>query len=130
LKSKLNGIAMRKGIDNLKQNIVQIMLFCKQLKKVTINDHGKKLIFESKYSHKIEKDISLIIISCKQGKNQLLSNRRFLSISTNNFNQILTEKFEKERELRLTIGIGLEIDENNNIIEQGKETPSHFCVFL
>jgi hypothetical protein len=127
LKSELNQIAMRKGIDNLKQNIVPTMVFCKELNKVIINDHGEELIFSRDPIHEIENNIFLITISCEQGINHLKVDRKFLSMSSEKFNHQLTHRFGTERKLRLSIGI--EVDENNNIVEQGKETPSHFCVF-
>jgi hypothetical protein len=128
LNSDSNRDAMKMGIENMKHNIFPTMLFCKELDKIHLNDHGKKYSFSRNESIPLSDTLfSTDIISEIDGEKDSKTIRRFISTSLIEKNEDLTKRFKKDRELRITITV--EIDDLNNICPRNAHTPSLFCVF-
>jgi hypothetical protein len=53
--------------------------------------------------------------------------RPFIHLSSDESNEFLSKKYKHERRMIFTIAI--EVDDENNILEQNYDAPSHFCVF-
>lgn len=115
--------AVKMGIENFHENIASTMLFCKELNSIELNDNGdvtkiKKLpqVYLGENIYLTEYEIKSPYLNCK---------RRFLFSHYEGPSQELTERYRKERRLRLDIAI--EVDENNNIVNHAGAT-SHYCV--
>jgi thioredoxin-related protein len=127
LKSEQNQIATRKGIDNFKQNIIPTLLFCQELKKIRLIDHGNTLNYVRLQTIKLVNGIFKSEFETEDVKQSTKEKRWFIHTSINQKNAKLTNKFRKDRLLRLTAAI--ETDDSQNLLQQERETPSHFCVF-
>ncbi|ORY74951.1 hypothetical protein LY90DRAFT_632928 [Neocallimastix californiae] len=94
-----NREAGRLGIENFKENIDKVMLFCPEINSIELNDNGK-------------------ILTINRG--DVIS----LSDEFEEFNGKLTERFNRERNIRIHCAI--ELDGFNNIINNSF-SPSLFC---
>jgi len=121
-----NKLAGNLGIQNFKENIVLVMLFCPEINSIVLNDNGKIFSIEhinNSYDtkNKCEKFHKSLF---KVNDNGEISKRIFLSYKINEYNEKLTKKFEKERNLRICCA--LELDEKNNI-KHKNSIPCLFC---
>ena len=123
-KTKRNKEAGQLGIQNFKENICLVMLFCPEINSIKLDDNGK--IFTIIRDNEIidNKCNTFQKISFQVKDNNETFKRIFLYYKIEEKNKELSEKFEKDRNLRLSCAI--EIDENNNIIINESQ-PSLFC---
>eukprot|EP00833_Pecoramyces_ruminatium_P003026 jgi/Orpsp1_1/1177058/evm.model.c7180000060037.1 len=117
-----NKKAGRLGIQNFKENIDKVMLFCPEINSVKLNDNGvileikrNDIIDLSNECHKLTYDI---IDGNKKFK------KTFLFKRTVEDNKELSERFNKNRQIRICCAI--ELDNNNNIFINDS-SPSLFC---
>jgi hypothetical protein len=125
-KTDANKEAGKLGIKNFKENIALVMLFCPEINSIELNDNGK--IFSIEYINDIydskSKSYKFHKFYFKVNDNGEISKRIFLSYKINEYNEQLTKKFEKERNLRICCA--LELDDNNNILHKDF-IPCLFC---
>ena len=118
-----NKEAGKLGIQNFKENIAKVMLFCPEIKSIELNDNG--IIFSISRGNVINDSSTgckQLILYQKDGNNDFI--RTFLYLNINEYNEELTNKFNKERNIRICCAI--ELDKDNNIIFD-KNGPGIFC---
>lgn len=118
-----NKEAGKLGIQNFKENITKVMLFCPEIRSIELNDNGK-IISISRGNI-----IDIIFSDCKrlilyQNEGNYIIRRKYLFIDTNEYNYELTEKFNTDRNLRICCAI--ELDEDDKIIID-PNSPCLFC---
>ncbi|OUM57448.1 hypothetical protein PIROE2DRAFT_17572 [Piromyces sp. E2] len=122
--SEKNQEAARLGIENLKNNVAQVMLFCPTINSITINEKDKNY-FTIKRGEKIEiffEGCQKSIFKIKDGDVQ--KEKSFIYTSINEPNEKLKEKFNTERNLRICCALELDMDNNIYI---NKSSPCLFC---
>ncbi|OUM68466.1 hypothetical protein PIROE2DRAFT_3755 [Piromyces sp. E2] len=133
--TKRNKEAGRLGIENFKENIASVMLFCPQIHRIQLNDNGEILYLERDTKSILN---SVILNSCQKlslyvkkkekdnnGKEvEVSSLRKYLYYMVDEYNEKLTEKFGKDRNLRICCAV--ELDDNDNIITN-TSLPCLFC---
>ena len=124
-KTERNKEAGRLGIQNLKENIAFVMLFCPEINTIKLNDNNKLFTIERNIEFKEEiNKFQILSFKIKDDDKNLI--KKILYYKIDEYNEQLTEKFDKKRNLRLCLAI--EIDENDNIVSN-KSLPSLFCSF-
>ena len=128
--TRRNKEAGKLGIKNFKENIASVMLFCPQIHRIQLNDNGKILYLERDTKSILN---SIILNSCQKLSLYVIEkdndveksfSRTFLYYMVDEYNEKLTEKFGKERNLRICCAV--ELDENDNIITNSS-LPCLFC---
>ncbi|ORX55846.1 hypothetical protein BCR36DRAFT_581012 [Piromyces finnis] len=121
--TKRNKEACRLAIENFKDNIAKVMLFCPEINSIELDDNGKVLsinrldtIYNRNYS--CYKSIFEVNDNNQSGK------KTFIYNNVDEHNELLTKKFKKSRNLRINCAI--ELDENNNIVVD-ESSPCLFC---
>lgn len=102
------------GSKNILNNIVQTLLFLKHITKITYNYYGEIRSYE-----KIDSS-SIKVKECYQE-----NIRTFIVVSSLEYSQILTQRFNVERNLQLQIAIEYKDDA---LIVQNDSTCSYYCV--
>ncbi|ORX87290.1 hypothetical protein BCR32DRAFT_289410 [Anaeromyces robustus] len=124
-KNEKNKIAGRLGIQNFKENITKVMLFCPEIESVQLNDNVNGTNFEIKRNNDNNENIigkcQTIIFNIKENNN--CYTRTFIYIKKEEINKELSDRFNKEHYLRICCAI--EIDDNNKIYVD----PSSPCLF-
>jgi len=116
------------GIQNFKENITKVMLFCPEIESVQLNDNIKGTNFEIKRdnNNNIDEDITgkcqKMILNIKEGNDSYT--RTFIYIKQEEINKELSDRFNKERYLRVCCAV--EID-NNNKIYVDLSSPCLYC---
>lgn len=118
-----NKEAGKLGIQNFKENITKVMLFCPEIRSIELNDNGKIILINR------GNIIDIIFSDCKrlilyQNEGNDIIRRKYLFIDTNEYNYELTERFNTDRNLRICCAI--ELDEDDNIIID-PNSPCLFC---
>ena len=121
--STRNKEAGKLGIKYFKENIEKVMLFCPEINSIKLNENGKIFsIIRLDMINNILGECKKIILQINDGK--LNFRKTFLYINIEEKNNQLTEKFEKDRNIRICCAI--ELDKDNNICED-KFSPNLFC---
>jgi hypothetical protein len=115
---------MRQGLDNLFRNAVPTMLFCPRIKTLEVLDHGNHVKFIRLDTVKIDARLSTTEFMIET-KRQI--KRKFIHISMKKYSDVLSKKYRVGRKMRLTLAV--EVDDNEQVVAQRPETPSHFCDF-
>eukprot|EP00833_Pecoramyces_ruminatium_P012595 jgi/Orpsp1_1/1186627/evm.model.d7180000052101.1 len=128
--TKRNKDAGRLGVENFIDNVASVMLFCPQIHRIQLNDNGKILYLERDMKNILNtvmlntcQKLSLYVIEKDDGAEKSFQ-RTFLYYMVDEYNEKLTKKFGKERNLRLCCAV--ELDENDNII-MNSSLPCLFC---
>ncbi len=119
LKTPQNQNALKLGLENFIQNIAQVMLFCKELDTVELDNNGEI----TKIIRKEPREFSDNIFLSEFGINN--SKRRFIHKYIEEHSEELSKRFKTDRKVRLMAAI--EIDNENNLVDN-ETAPSHFCV--
>lgn len=114
-----NRKALELGLKDFIQNIAQVMLFCKELNTVELNNNGEITTILRKEPKELSSDIFLSEFEINN------STRRFIHKYIEEHSDELTRRFKTDRNVRLMVAI--EVDKENNLIEN-ETAPSHFCV--
>jgi hypothetical protein len=122
LKTPQNKYALEHGLKNFISNIAQVMLFCKELNTLELDDNGVITKIIRKQPQPLQSDIYLSEFEIV-GKNT--HTRKFIHKSLKKHSDELSTRFKTDRNMRLMAAI--EIDEENNLVEN-ENAPSHFCV--
>jgi hypothetical protein len=126
LLSEQNKKAMDEGLGNLRTNAALTLLFSPTIRTIAVDDRGKSVRWERGVTSRACESLALteIVETNECGESKL---RRFLYADIEQESPELSEKYQPGRTVRLTVAI--ELGENDNVVSQGKGTPSHFCVF-
>jgi len=121
--TRKNKEAGRMGIQNFKENIAKVILFCPEINSIKLFDNGK--LFEIERG----KEINLIGSDCQKltlslSNNGVKTKKTYLYTKYNKPNDELTERFEVRRNLRICCAV--ELDDNNNIFVD-TSSPCLFC---
>ncbi|KAG4091317.1 hypothetical protein H8356DRAFT_1708124 [Neocallimastix lanati (nom. inval.)] len=121
--TKRNKEAGQLGIKNFKDNIDKVMLFCPEINSIKLNDNGKILTIERSGikdypEYKCQK-ITFIV-----NDNNRKFNKIFLYSKIEEYNEWLTIRFNKRRNIRICCAI--ELDSNNDIYIN-TSSPGLFC---
>lgn len=114
-----NRNALELGLKDFIQNIAQVMLFCKELNTVEIDNNGVITKIIKKEPQELSNNIFLSEFKINN------SSRKFIHKYLEEHSDELTKRFKTARNVRLMAAI--EIDEENNLVEN-ETAPSHFCV--
>lgn len=106
--------AVELGSENILNNIVQTLLFLKHITKITYNYYGEIRSYEKIDSNSIK------VKECYQ---EII--RTFIVVSSLEYSQVLTQRFNVERNLQLQIAIEYKDD---SLIVQNDSTCSYYCV--
>jgi hypothetical protein len=117
-----NKKALELGLKNFIQNIAQVMLFCKELNTVELDNNGAITKIIRKQSLQLDNEICISEFEIT-GNNP--HTRKFAHKKLSKHSEELTKRFKTDRNLRLMVAI--EIDNENNLVEN-ETAPSHFCV--
>ncbi|KAG4104427.1 hypothetical protein H8356DRAFT_1369783 [Neocallimastix lanati (nom. inval.)] len=124
VKTDRNKEAGQLGIQSLKNNITEVMLFCPTINSIELNENGK--IFTVNRSEIVKNDpnelCEKLILNINDNGNYF--SKSFIYTIIDEPNDKLSEKFEANRNLRICCAI--ELDNNNNIFID-KSTPCLFC---
>jgi hypothetical protein len=124
LATQSNRDAMAACMKNLRANAVPTLLFCPGISSFEVFDRDRHVKYVRCPSEHVGDGIEstqFIVI-----ENDIESRRTFLHCSLNAENDRLSQRFETQRFLRLTLAV--EVNSSGNVVEQDPETPSHFCV--
>jgi len=124
LKNDMNRSCAEAGIANLEQNIFYNLAFTSEFKSIKLIREGASSLIKRGELTKISPKISLHRFEDEIGN--CLRCVATVSLGARSF--MLSQKFEKDRTLRLSAAIEVDFD-NTTILGIGKETPSLFCVF-
>lgn len=123
LKTHHNRKALELGLKNFIDNVTQTMLFCKEIDNIELDNNGYITSITRGKTKKLDNELfsTEFILESEE-----VSSRKFIHTSLKEYSDDLTNRFKKDRDIRLTLAI--EVDEEKNIIEN-IDTPSHYCVF-
>ena len=119
LKTLQNKKALTLGLNDFIQNIAQVMLFCEELNTVVLDNKGVITRITRNEQQELSNNIFISEVRIND------SIKRFVHKYIEEQSEELTERFKKDRNLRLTAAV--EFDEEYNIVEN-ETSPSHFCV--
>jgi len=118
-----NKEAGRLGIQNFKENITKVMLFCPEIHSVKLNDNGKMLtITQNGKKDHLEGGCSKLILDVEEDQKTFA--RTFLYLKREESSRELTERFKADRHLRISCAV--EIDNEDNIFVN-ELSPCLFC---
>ena len=124
-KTARNKEAGKLGIQNFKENIAKVMLFCPEIKSIELNENGNLFIItRGEIDENLIGGCKIMILNQRNGNENII--KKYLYLNYNEANEELTKRFNIKRKLRICCAI--EIDEYNNIIIE-EETPCLFCSF-
>lgn len=120
--------AARMGIENIKANAAQTMLFCPSVRSITIEDDVDTSYFKiTRKTGNDEKDVvkETEFIEVRNNISKPVV-RRFISIELEEYSEILSNHWKtNDRNLRLHIAV--EVDEDNNILSIPPTSPAVYC---
>jgi len=120
--TKRNKEAGQLGIQNFKDNIDKVMLFCPEINSIKLNDNGRILTIERGSISKLKYECQKITFMINDNKK--CYNKTFLFNKVEEYNEKLSKRFGTNRNVRICCA--LELDENNDIFIN-KASPSLFC---
>ncbi|ELP91508.1 hypothetical protein EIN_512010, partial [Entamoeba invadens IP1] len=116
-----NKMALEMGTENIYDNAVQTMLFCKVVNKIEINNKGVKTIFK-RVSNSTEGDLEVINFVVENSESVI--KRNFLLCELEEQSEELTRRFKNPRNVRLSAAV--EFNENKELVDV--KGPSLYCV--
>jgi len=122
LETDENKKALHLGLENFIANITQVMLFCKELATVELDNNGVVTTIIRKQVQQISNDIYISEFEISGNEPH---KREYVHKKLSKHSDELSKRFKKERNLRLMVAIV--IDSENNLVEN-TNAPSHFCV--
>jgi len=122
LETDENKKALQLGLENFIANITQVMLFCKELATVELDNNG---VVTKIIRNQVQELSNDIYISEFEISGHEPHKRKYVHKKLSKHSVELSKRFKKERNLRLIAAI--EIDRENNFVDN-TNAPSHFCV--
>ncbi|OUM58403.1 hypothetical protein PIROE2DRAFT_16332 [Piromyces sp. E2] len=121
--TKRNKEAGKLGIENFKNNIDKVMLFCHEINSIKLVDNGEEYTIDrGEIVQDLDGNCQILSLHITDSNENKI--KRFLYTTVNEYNEPLTKKFGKERNIRICCA--LELDENNNI-SVNNCSPNLFC---
>lgn len=120
--------AARMGIENVRANAAQTMLFCPSVRSITVIDEENDITFKIK--RKNYNDIKNIVketifVEESSDRNEPIT-RRFISMEIEEYSKEISSHWKaKDRNLRLHVAV--EVDKNNNILPIPSTSPAVYC---
>ena len=120
--------AAKIGIDNVRSNAAQTMLFCPSVRSITVIDEINDTTFKiTRRNCDERKDIikeTTFIEEISDVKEPVI--RRFISTEIEEYSEAISSHWHaKDRNLRLHVAI--EVDEHNNILSIPSSSPAVYC---
>lgn len=128
LRNDINKKAAKLGIEEIKANGVLTMLFCPTVNSIHLNDKGQITQIKRLSNNPISsfQGMSRVVFEITQSDAVKPEYRHFIVVSKEAHSDVLTEYWDKERNLRLQVAV--EVTEDNQLINQDYlTTPSVFC---
>jgi len=123
IKTEENKKAGRLGIENFKDNINKVMLFCPEIRSIKLNNNGEiHRIERGNYNNNLLKGCEMLTLYITDGDKHF--NRSFLYKKIEERNEALSERFKTNNNLRICCAI--EIDDKNNIFVD-ESSPCLYC---
>lgn len=120
--------AAKMGIDNVRANAAQTMLFCPSVRSIKVIDDVNNLTFIIKRKNSDErKDVvkEVEFVEESSDKNEPII-RRFISMEIEEYSKEISSHWKaKDRNLRLHVAV--EVDMENNIIPIPSTSPAVYC---
>jgi len=128
LKKGGNEKAAKMGIDNVRANAAQTMLFCPSVRSITVIDEVNNLKFKiTRKNNDERKDIVKeieFVEECSERREPIT--RKFISIEIEEYSEPISSHWKaKGRNLRLNVAV--EVDKNNNILPIPSTSPAVYC---
>lgn len=120
--------AARMGIENVRVNAAQTMLFCPSVRSITVIDEENHITFKiTRKNNNESKNIvkETIFIEESSDKNESIT-RRFISKEIEEYSEEISSHWKtKDRNLRLHVAV--EVDKDNNILPIPSTSPAVYC---
>ena len=124
-KTTRNKEAGKLGIENFKENISKVLLFCPEIGSIELNDNGTIItISRGEAIENLNNGLKILRLNENIGNNE--NKKTFLYLNIKEHNDKLTERYGIDRDLRICIAI--ELDKEKNIFFE-PNSPSLFCIF-
>lgn len=120
--------AARMGIENVRANAAQTMLFCPSVRSITVIDEENHVTFKiTRKNNNESKNIvkETVFIEESSDKNESIT-RRFISKEIEEYSEEISSHWKaKDRNLRLHVAV--EVDKDNNILPIPSTSPAVYC---
>ena len=120
--------AARMGIENVRVNAAQTMLFCPSVRSITVIDEENHITFKiTRKNNNESKNIvkETVFIEESSDKNESIT-RRFISKEIEEYSEEISSHWKaKDRNLRLHVAV--EVDKDNNILPIPSTSPAVYC---
>ena len=120
--------AARMGIENVRTNAAQTMLFCPSVRSITVIDEENNVTFKITRKNNIEsKNVvkETVFVEESSDKNEPIT-RRFISKEIEEYSKEISSHWKaKDRNLRLHVAV--EVDKDNNILPIPSTSPAVYC---
>lgn len=119
--------AARMGIENVRANAAQTMLFCPSVRSITVIDEEKvnfRITRKNNDERKnVVKETRFVEESCDSNEPLI---RRYISIEIEEYSKEISSHWKaKDRNLRLHVAV--EVDKENNILPISSTSPAVYC---
>lgn len=128
LNKEASGKAAKMGIENVRANAAQTMLFCPSVRSISVIDEENDVTF--KVTRKTNNDSKNIVketefVEESSDRNEPIT-RRFISIEIEEYSKEISSHCKaKDRNLRLQVAV--EVDKDNNILPIPSTSPAVYC---
>lgn len=120
--------AARMGIENVRANAAQTMLFCPSVRSITVINEENNVTFKiTRKNNDESKDIvkETVFVEESSDRNEPVT-RRFISMEIEEPSKEISSHWKaKDRNLRLHVAV--EVDNNNNILPIPSTSPAVYC---
>ena len=120
--------AARMGIENVRANAAQTMLFCPSVRSITIIDEENNVTFKiTRKNNDESKDVikETVFVEQSSDRNEPIT-RRFISMEIEEPSKEISSHWKaKDRNLRLHVAV--EVDKDNNILPIPSTSPAVYC---
>lgn len=128
LNKEASGKAAKMGIENVRANGAQTMLFCPSVRSITVIDEENSSYFKiTRKNNDERKDIVKETVFIEESNcSQTPVIRRFISLEIEEYSEAISSHWKtKDRNVRLHIAV--EVDKDNNIIPIPLTSPAVYC---
>ena len=119
--------AARMGIENVRANAAQTMLFCPSVRSITVIEENHVTFKITRKNNDESKNIvkETVFIEESSDKNESIT-RRFISKEIEEYSEEISSHWKaKDRNLRLHVAV--EVDKDNNILPIPSTSPAVYC---
>lgn len=120
--------AARMGIENVRANAAQTMLFCPSVRSISVIDEENNVTFKiTRKNNNESKDVvkETVFVEESSDRNEPIT-RRFISMEIEEPSKEISSHWKaKDRNLRLHVAV--EVDKDNNILPIPSSSPAVYC---